>query len=247
MRLLLKTSFLTWKHESLQRFAQGSGIARATLYRWLKRETLPRWSQVLQLAEAADLDPTLLLDFQGQAPMDVVREVAAAVFRGKGHDHADLVEGIIGRYLFSESEWPPDDFFPGHPWTRHVARHDAAVRQDYWGTFRIRVAGDREGPQSWHFAWRNTVGATRPWFWVPYGIATRFKGEVELEHFNGQRQRQACPGTEFVVETWFGKGSADFCVASLHPFEMRLLGAHEPRPLALPRVRFGEIDATREP
>jgi len=89
-------------------------------------------------------------------------------------------------------------------------------------------------PQVWHFAFKSPLGIFREW--RPYGFVEVFEDQISLFHFNGHMQVVPRPRDgRFIVETYFGEGSADFRVASLHPFTLEQLEAPDPR---LAVVRF---------
>jgi hypothetical protein len=245
MRVRLKNSLLWWQDGSIVKLAERSGISRATLYRWKGSKTkslpLPPWNSLVKLSLALDLDPVLLLDFNDAAPMDVVRDVVmSALLDAKASARSGLLREI-GRYLFCEgAHWP--QAYTDDPRAWHRARFDGTgAPGNRWARLHVKVP-PRAGPQLWHWAYRTHHAKPRRYYWAPYGFVSRFEGVLSIDLYNGVRRNVPCPGDEFVVETWFGDGgSADFCVASLHPFSLALLPYDHPPTPHLPCVRFGDL------
>lgn len=238
--IALRREVLLWRHGSVEALAADVKISRATLYRWLRSEGLPSRSGLLKLARALDVDPFALFDFRGRPPIEAARELATTLLSHGQLGTAAGMAWLLGRYLFAPGEeWPSETVF-GRRWQRAVVRHDAGRRRDYWGLLPIAFSGVTGRPQAWHFAFRSIKRGRDGGWWIPYGFAV-VNRTVRLIHFDGDAQERACPDGRFVVETWFGAGSADFCVASLHPFELS-----DPESVAVdwPRVRFGEFEAT---
>ncbi len=239
--IALRRDVLLWRHGSIEALAAEAKISRATLYRWLRSEGLPSRSGLLKLARALDVDPFALFDFRGRPPIEAARELATTLLSRGQLGTAAGMAWLLGRYLFSPGEeWPSETVF-GRRWQRAVVRHDASRRRDYWGLLPVTFPGETSRPQAWHFAFRSLKRGRGGGWWIPYGIAVAVGCSVRLVHFDGDAQERACPDGRFVVETWFGAGSADFCVASLHAFELR-----DPDVIAddWPRVRFGELEET---
>ena len=246
MRVRLNTAVLWWRHGSIVELARTSGISRATLYRWKEASddghSIPRWDALVKLSIALDIDPTVLLDFEDSAPMDIMRDATLAVIGNNEESNAakDVLQEVA-RYMFCEGDaWPPPSLSGARAW--HRAPFTGAGRPGKrWARLLITVPPERVGPQLWHWAYRTNHVKPRKFFWVPYGLVTRFSGQVVLRLYNGAQQRVPCAGESFVVETWVGDGAPDFCVASLHPFTLEYLPLGDHRFDHLPRVRFGEL------
>lgn len=246
MRVKLNTAVLWWRHGSIVKLAETSGISRATLYRWKEQRpdghALPRWDALVKLSKALDIDPTVLLDFQGVAPMDIMREATlTALLSSEQRNAATDLLRQVATYLFCEGDsWPPLSLSGNRPWFRETFS-GAGTPGNRWARLLITPEPTRAGPQLWHWAYRTHHAKPRKFFWVPYGVATRFDDAVTLRLYNGTQQCVVRPNKAFVVETWFGEKHADFCVASLHPFMLTLLPPDDRGRKNLPRLRFGDL------
>jgi hypothetical protein len=134
--------------------------------------------------------------------------------------------------------WPPPSFateYYDRTWFIERFLHDASKTNFYQ---KISLLPDRSRfdlPQIWHFAFRNLLLRTPPW--SPYGFVEIVKESVGLYRFSGTSEHvNVVPDSRgFHVETWFGDGEAEFCIASLHPFQMWLVDQTE---TSISTVRF---------
>lgn len=188
---------------------------KATISRWLNGVTFPRSrDELFGLAGALDVDPLALLslsDVTWPGLCDAVRS----------YNWTPLLAPAVQRFWFlrelivPDKDWPSSDIaqnYFGRDWQRHERQHRVALRRNYFAAYAIEP--DPGAPlQVWHFAWRGHEGLP----WRPYGFVRLEEGCVRLCGFDGREATAARAGAgPFIVETWFGRGDADFCVASLH-------------------------------
>ncbi len=110
-------------------------------------------------------------------------------------------------------------------WTTVDFAHEADTVQNTYATITIEGGNEvaSDWPRAFHIAYRRRTNADG--LWRPYGaIITRLK-EAILVHENGDLQRQPFAAREqhrIQFKTWFGPGPADFRLACLHPFTIRV-------------------------
>ncbi len=209
---------------------------KATVSRWLNGVTFPRSrDELFGLAGAFDVDPLALLGLPGDVTWpglcDAVRSYNWTPQLAPGVQRFWFLRELIlpGR------DWPSSDIarnYFGRDWQRQEREHRIAVKRSYYAAFAIE-ADPVAALQVWHFAWR--AHSTLPW--RPYGFVRLEEGGLRLCGFDGLEVKATRSGAgPFIVETWFGRGDADFCVASLHA-----LRYSPERPVACeraPTVRF---------
>jgi hypothetical protein len=198
---------------------------RTTLWRWLNGKSQIAPGLVLALAGTLDLDPFALFEITPQAYAALCR----ALVRNIGTTRANpLTHDLqwLASFVAPSEDWPTNEIsarFFKRPWAvvpfRHSARDTRNVFQKLSITALPRMFGE---PQVWHFACRDQSPNSR--LWIPYGFVERRPAEIALFHYHvrGHSTRVETPteATTFVVETWFGPGSAEFRVASLHDFKL---------------------------
>lgn len=215
---------------------------RGTLWRWRRGEAVPNEFNFLGLAGSLDVDPALLLKLrEGTTFIDFCESVSPT---GWGGSWASSLRkfSFFQDVIFGKNEWPPSEkILPAfkRDWFRHFFRHDATKRASYYAAFLItpkRGARNRV----WHFAWRDGWRG-----WRPYGVVIARDSEIHLYCFDGREASVAVKADQyqqFVVETWFGPNSAEFCLASLHDFTVELWNGDSS---AFPNVRFS-VDVADE-
>ena len=198
---------------------------RATLWRWLKGKSQTPTTRQLELAGAFDLDPFALFETtpKGFAVMcrALARHIGARNDSPLGSDLQWLRD-----FVAPCEEWPPSliaSKYFGREWKVSSFAHTARSRKNYFQTITLRAAKNGFAKrQIWHFAFK----AANPAFnlWTPYGFVEWQENSVALFHYRGHTAAVtiAVEATSFGVETWFGEGSAEFRVASLHEFRLAL-------------------------
>lgn len=196
---------------------------RSTLLRWFRGVTLPQSkNEVLSLAGALDLDPWALWAITPEL-FEIACERVLSVLRG-GQWHAwKPAYRFAQDFVRSALHWPPEPIakkFFGRPWHKVFRSYAAEEHRDRFQTFAIN--GDRQHKdvnQIWHFAWRPAKDAR----WRPYGFVHLTTMQLRLYSFSGWVMSKDISGhlpASIGVETWLGRGAADFCIASLHPFTL---------------------------
>ena len=213
---------------------------RATLGRWLLRQSLPRTDiQVLSLAGALNLDPFVLWSLTPSTfPALCARLVTA--FRVGKWERLTPALSFIRPFIEPTSEWPPAEIaktYYRRRWVTADFQHSAKQRLDYFAAISIELPRKVEGSrldQVLHFAWR---GCAPGELWRPYGFIRVAASEVRLYSYRGllERAEMHSGNPRFVVETWFGQGAAQFRIASLYSFKINI-GKLVPK--GVPRVRF---------
>lgn len=240
MHIHLRKELLTQRIEYLggaALAAKKAHIDRTTLWRWLKGGKLPeRPDQLLELAVALKLDVFALFDLEPATFPTLCWRIAAIVRTGgwaKFLPSLSCIESLVVPAI----TWPPTELAQryGQRWHTASFTHHPEKDCNYYASLRIEPAETFSSGQVWHFAYRDLNGLPRPW--LPFGFVGLFANQVELYSFNGRcaraerRQDQA----SVVVETYFGSGAAEFCIASLHPFKVTV---ERTVPSLLPTVRF---------
>jgi hypothetical protein len=208
---------------------------RVTIWRWLTGKKFPRnVDELFGLAGALDVDPMALLAMAAQTTWP-------ELCRATREYHWDFrLAPRIARFWFLYElirmglDWPSSGMAQKYfrrTWQKMQHLHRASVKRNYYGRFLVEL-DESLRCQVWHFAWRSH--AHKPW--RPYGFVRLEQANVHLCSFEGfEGTASLGRKTSFMVETWFGKGDAEFCVASLHKVQCTLDG-HSTK--ATPLVRF---------
>jgi hypothetical protein len=213
---------------------------RATLGRWLLRQSLPRTdNQVLSLAGALNLDPFALWSLTPSTfPALCARLVTA--FRVGKWERLTPALTFIKPFIEPTSEWPPAEIantYFDRRWRTVDFEHSAKEHVDYFAAISIELAHQKEQSgidQVLHFAWRGYAPGE---LWRPYGFIRVAASEVRLYSYKGLLDLKTIqPGSRrFFAETWFGQGAARFRIASLHNFKAAI---GRPVPQGVSSVRF---------
>lgn len=210
-------------------------VNRTTIFRWCKGESIPTPQLFFALVGALNVDPFVLLNpVSGSGFSELYQFLAQAILGANSNKRLRLLFALKA-HLGPRDCWPDDNFgekYYNRKWYRHNEFHDAERAANYYGRLRISV-GASVADKVLHFAWRGTPTST----WLPYGFVRSTDSELSLFSYDGRNhkvQLQSGDG-EFVVETWFGPGSAHFCIASLDSFAVTTL---EDELVHLPTVRF---------
>lgn len=232
---------------------------RKTILRWASEEdlSLPKGAKrLLALAQALDVDPFMLLEIDLDLLMECCRKASWNLAWGTVHKALAFLNDL---FRLTEEDWPPSEIaerFDGEWYTTHL-EHNPRLGRNYFQPLTISADlfyaadGALQGPrnpQLWYLAYRDVSFAHEQMaprsFWRPYAVVYLYQGEAVLIHLAGLLQRVPLrpeqPG-QFVLETFFGQGAAQFRFASLHPFAAKKGTAGEPLPdLPLLRCDFPE-------
>lgn len=228
---------------------------RKTIFRWARQqEGLPKSpDRMLALAQALDVDPFLLLDIDHEVMLQCCAAAAWNLTWGSVHKALAFLNGLLS---LSHDDWPPPDIaasFDGS-WYIQDFLHDTSKGRNYFKPMLIKPElfyakdGSSEGarePQAWYLAFRDVSlksGELEPvsW-WKPFGMLRLEQGVIHLLQFNGLVEQQAIQheDSRFCFETFFGQGSAQFRIASVHPFEFEDPADQNKEAPKIPTVRFG--------
>ena len=204
---------------------KGKAASLKTVYRWLQEAAMPsKPDAVFGLAAALDIDPVTLFDIRNDAfPELYARE--RRLFQMGATYHTPL-SPFRALYLTS-AEWPGNDVantYYGRLWQHRHFLHDPATASNVYAAFYLEASmKDQSRPVAYHFAYRRTGDPEEPW--RPYGTVIGYDGEVLL--FSDRADRQWMSDSRspamVVAETYFGAGSAEFRVASLHGFTLDVI------------------------
>ncbi len=188
-----------------------------SISRWLE-EGVPRNSDALfGLAATLDIDPTALMNIDRQY-MDTHFQKERRMFRLNNEMHAST--SPLWKIYAPEFGWPDhalaQDYYRRN-WYTVTFSHDAAGTTNVYAAVVLKPDTDTLLPRAFHFAWRKP--SVPQAFWRPYGTIVRFEDNTILASEGGDFQSVPTCGQSVVVETLFGPGQAEFCVASLHAFD----------------------------
>lgn len=196
---------------------------RSTVSRWLTGANFPRTEgAILALAATLDLDPLALWQFNER---DFERACATIARASRTNRWSELVPALslLKHFVDPVWDWPPAvENYYGREWCSSTLSHDAIVRKNFYA--RISILGSEhvnaDGDQSWHFAWRGSGAMKR---WHPYGLIRLRRNRLSLFSFTGRIEHSVFSSnpSELFVETWFGEGSAEFRIVSVHSFESK--------------------------
>jgi len=201
---------------------------RSAFSRWLDGKTVPKSAhQLLSLSAALDVDPFALWAPDLEKFDRVVTQVTHAL---RKHQWGKLYAALafIEQFNGPIREWPPErlaNTYYRRPWFTHDFQHaNVETLGGRYETIRLQPAVHRDfhDPQMFHFAWRD--GGRPVSDWRPYGIVEVCRGNsaIRLLNYNGliHEVYLAKGHLTVAVETFFGPRSADFRIASLHPFRV---------------------------
>lgn len=214
-----------------------AGLNRSTLARW-KQGTLPNDPlRFLRLAEVLDIDPLLLFSLETERFSQTCLWLGRLLLAHRVGAGLGSLKFLQAFWTAAGSEWPPPRVSGSRGKVSYRWNLRSFVNEGQFGPEggnrnfyasvairSLRVAGG-DGPQVWHFAYRDRVGWSA--LWHPYGSVALVGETLELYSYAGQKKAVPAPGP-IAVETWFGEGDAEFRVASLHPFELDLTRAPPP-------------------
>jgi hypothetical protein len=210
---------------------------RATVWRWLNAYPSMKPRCILGLASALDLDPFSLFEKTELGYAALCRTLSVRL--GKTKTKFNLADLAWAAELVNPSGvWPPQTFanrFYKRNWFIEHFTHDASKTNYYQKILLLTCSHQPDLPQVWHFAFRNLLLPSPQW--SPYGFVESAEKSVGRYKFSGSREcvEVALGERRLCVETWFGGGKAEFRIASLHSFQLRLVDCTGPN---IPTVRF---------
>lgn len=211
------------------------GVNRTTLWRSYQSRKLPTPPVFFCLAGALDVDPMAIIAIRkGRSYPHLFayfQKYLWALSKPKEFENILKMSGFIT----CKSVWPCEEhskMYYARSWFRRLVKHDAGLKANYYGKIEIRFKDPGVGKVV-HFAWSTESGNR----WNPYGTVRLLGQGIELLRYDGFSHCVEAPSDSqgFTVETWFGAGSADFTIASIHEFEIRQVGEDDP---SLPVVGF---------
>jgi len=195
-----------------------------TYYSWLK-SGVPATPAGFSLFRILDIDPVALTDHEAIRLGQRFASVRAALM---GTGQAALALKSLAEPILPDINWPSDKLLDermGKTWCRHVFHHNARSERNAMACITVRPTGSDFHPalpRAWYIAYRHADG----WdcMWRPYGILVRKRGINFLLTSRGQIQADdRFPHQSLMMfGTEFGEGPADFCLSSMHPFEIQV-------------------------
>lgn len=194
---------------------------RDTFHDW---RTQPKFrsnlKSYLRLCACVDVDPIALIPssyFDGASFGDFILMLTVGQVGGRGIKVQDIFQTFGPLQI-----WPsPKDIRSafGRDWVRKYFSNTGRS-QSVFEALKIEFVS-AAGPRLVHFAYR-VREAER---WRMYGSVFLFKNEGKLIHLYGPNQnREIRTQHEIFVRTRFGEDPCEFCLASLHEFEITLIG-----------------------
>jgi transcriptional regulator with XRE-family HTH domain len=227
--------------------ARELGIDPSTVNRWLKGDGARftgNAEQFVALGAVLDIDPILLLEYDTVSFPSVCDHVLR-ILGTRDWNRSIRALRLLERFVIPSTAWPPEDIascYSAKTWRLFELSHDPKVKRDCYAPVVIHGRGSM--CQVWHFAYRDKgLLGTSPW--RHYGFVWWHRNRLELYTFHGFTMvaAESADGDSVIVETWFGRGAAEFRVASLHPFQAKL---ETERSSQTPWVRFCFAGETAE-
>lgn len=204
---------------------KGRARNRGTIYRWLDEGLPSRKDDVFGFAAALDVDPITLLRIDD-----------GFIDEHFGYERQLFQVGALNRSRLapfwilyrSGQNWPDPEtsrVFYGRNWTMREHLHDPRIISNVYARFDL-IVGDKSReatPWAIHFAYRRAN--SRDGMWRPYGSVVCAENRLTLISESGDLQElETSSGTStFPVETYFGPGAAEFRLASLRAFDLRVV------------------------
>lgn len=195
---------------------------RKTYYKWLNHG-VPMTPAGYSLFRFLDLDPVALVDHR---KLDLENQFSlirtALMLTGQAYQGIKaLLEPIMPNV-----EWPNDTEIRkrfGRTWTRQFFSHDARSETNEMARVSLIPSGPEfrpEYPRAWYIAYRPGDGRDR--LWRPYGIMVRRDGVNAMLSSRGllEEDHRFANLSRLEFGTEFGPSPVDFCVASLHAFDI---------------------------
>lgn len=202
----------------------GRARDRSTIYRWIEKGLPSTRNDIFGFASVLDVDPVGILDIDG-----------AFVQNHFGRERRLFQIGLTQLSRLSPfwpiyipgPTWPNEEIahhFYGRSWCTRDFTHDPSVIANVYVAVHLSATtnGEPVTPRTYHFAYRR-LGA-QDGMWRPFGTVIGLHNAVRLVSENGDYQEVSDERSSSVVvaETFFGPGPAEFRVASLHDFRVRI-------------------------
>ncbi len=206
----------------VQRF--GHARDRSTIYRWIERGLPRKRDDIFGLTGVLDIDPVAILDLSIEYIERVLPRERRLLQLGQA------TQSFFAPFwpIFTPGPaWPDNEVaenFYGRTWSAQEFVHDLSETTGDYAAVYLETTAELtfSEPRTYHFAYRR-LGA-RDQMWRPYGSVVGFKDKVRLISESGDFQ-EVLDGRSsecVVVDTYFGTGSAEFRVASIHVFKVHV-------------------------
>lgn len=214
-----------WSKTAKKGSEQSSARSAKTIYKWLAKGFPKNEETFFSFFGVLGVDPFSLVDLdksQFRKHFGVLRQ-------------AILLGGInIGGFrpllyvLKPSPQWPESMLVEQHygrDWTTRDLAHEATEIRNVDVTLRIEGTGEYPvpWPRAYHIAYRRLSNADG--LWRPFGTVITRNSEAILVHENGSMKQIEMPYRskhQVAFKTFFGPSPAEFRIASLHPFEIKL-------------------------
>lgn len=202
----------------------GKSRDRSAIYRWIQQGLPSNRDDVLGFSAVLDVDPIAILGIDESFLDQYFAKERRRVLSGL--DRRSPLTPFVPIYSPGPA-WPNEEVahsYYGRSWFAENFEHGPEkIANVYAAVHLVAVArGDSLVPRTYHFAYRRT--GARDGMWRPYGTVIGYQKEVCLISESGDYQKISDDrSNEMVVaETYFGSGAAEFRIASLHNFSIRL-------------------------
>lgn len=196
---------------------------RSTIYRWIEKGLPTRRNDIFGFAGVLDVDPVAMLDID-IAYIERVFPRERRLFQ-LGYANQSPLSPFWPIFVPGPA-WPDEEIaqnYYGRSWCTKEFVHDLSQTTDDYAAVYLQtmVETDLGEPRTYHFAYRRH--GARDKMWRPYGTVVGYRNKVRLVSESGDFQEVSDDrsSTLVVAETHFGKGPAEFRIASLHEFELR--------------------------
>jgi hypothetical protein len=200
----------------------GDAPHRETLGDWRRGKRVPGSFEIyLKLCACLDVDPVELFDTNKSRGDYLAEHLLWSVLSGLGGvgiNASNLVE------LFGpRPDWPSNAVISkiySRQWYRNFFKNEGSL-QGHYQSVSIRLF-DSTRPQVFHFAFRLPSSK----LWRTYGYVSVDQESVRLVHLfgkDGTEKLEKKDQGKIMLQTHFGNGQTDFCVASLKKFSVDLV------------------------
>ena len=202
---------------------------RSTFYSWISDSTFSgNLETYFKLCACLDVDPLALLSsdmferesFGDRMLMLIMGARPDRRTRRDGTGRGIRIDDWMGQFG-PLSDWPSRGLVSKifkRDWERRFFANVGQARSRY-ETIRLSF-GPESRPRLVHFAYRGSPAE----LWRMYGSVENFGRDSRLIHFYGNNQKIISVEGVTLVETRFGEGPCEFCLASLHDFDFEMIG-----------------------